>query len=188
MSLPSVFPPPEAAAAGPARSGRSTAGWWVGGAILIVVIAVGGVVVFCAGLWTYANHDRPELIDNPPVSEVAESACATMRAAVAAQTAPPGASVDARVRSIREQNAAVTAMVAQVRGLDRDLLADDRPTNLWLADWETLVEARERYAADLAAGGRPHFVVPTADGEPLTRRMNSVGLSCEVPPQLVDLT
>lgn len=186
MSLPPVFPPPEAAA-GSAPSGRGTAGRWVVGAVLILVVAVGGVVVFCAGLWTYANHDRPELIDNPPVSEVAESACATMRATVAAQAAPPGAPVDARVRAIREQNAAVTAMVAQVRGLDRDLLADDRPTNLWLADWETLVEARERYAADLAAGGRPHFVVPTADGEPLTQRMNSVGLICEVPPQLLDL-
>ncbi|WP_158610781.1 hypothetical protein [Micromonospora sp. BL4] len=41
----------------------------------------------------------------------------------------PGAPVDAWVRSIREQNAAVTAMVAQVRGLGRDLLAGDRPTS-----------------------------------------------------------
>ncbi|MDO3701780.1 hypothetical protein Q3W71_08815 [Micromonospora sp. C28SCA-DRY-2] len=186
MSLPPVFPPPEAAA-GPPPSGRGTARWWVLGGGLVVVSAVCGVVVFCAGLWTYANHDRPELIDDPPVSEVAESACATMRATVAAKAAPPGAPVDARVRSIREQNAAVTAMVAQVRGLDADLLADDRPTTLWLADWETLVQTRERYAADLAAGGRPHFVAPTADGEPLTDRMNSVGLLCEVPPQLLDL-
>jgi hypothetical protein len=91
------------------------------------------------------------------------------------------------VRSIREQNAAVTAMVAQVRGLDRDLLADDQPTSAWLADWETLVQARERHAADLAANGRPHFVVPTVDGEPLTNRMNSVGLTCEVPRLLIDL-
>ncbi|NJP35500.1 hypothetical protein [Micromonospora thermarum] len=178
--------PPPYPYARPTPSGRG-AGWWILGAVLVVVIAVGGVVVFCAGLWTYANHDRPELIDNPPVSEVAESACATMRATVAAKAAPPGALVDARVRAIREQNAAVTAMVAQVRDLDRDLLADDRPTSAWLADWETLVEARERYAADLAAGRRPQFAVPTVDGEPLTDRMNSVGLTCEVPPQLVHL-
>ncbi|MET7966370.1 hypothetical protein [Micromonospora sp. NPDC005305] len=183
MSRPPTLPPYP----GSAPPGRGSAGWWVLGAVLVVVIAVGGVVVFCAGLWTYANHDRPELIDNPPVSEVAENACATMRATVAAKAAPPDAPVDARVRSIREQNAAVTVMVAQVRDLDRDLLADDRPTDAWLADWETLVGARERYAADLAAGRRPHFVVPTADGGPLTDRMNSVGLRCEVPPQLIDL-
>ncbi|MFE9955155.1 hypothetical protein [Micromonospora sp. NPDC005299] len=185
MSRPPTLPPYPGAR--PAPSGRGNAGWWVLGAVLVVVIAVGGVVVFCAGLWTYANHDRPELIDNPPVSEVAESACARMRATVVAKAAPPDAPVDAQVRSIREQNAAVTVMVAQVRDLDRDLLADDRPTTAWLADWETLVEARERYAADLAAGRRPHFVVPTADGEPLTDRMNSVGLTCDVPPQLIDL-
>ncbi|MGY0002308.1 hypothetical protein [Micromonospora sp. I033] len=185
MSHPPI--PPPYPGARPAPSRRGSAGWWVLGAVLVAVIAVGGVVVFCAGLWTYANHDRPELIDNPPVSDVAESACATMHATVASKAAPPGAPVDAQVRAIRAQNAAVTAMVAQVRDLDRDLLADDRPTDAWLADWETLVEARERYAADLAAGRRPHFVVPTADGEPLPDRMNSVGLTCEVPPQLVDL-
>ncbi|MFF4879355.1 hypothetical protein [Micromonospora sp. NPDC000668] len=185
MSRPPTLPPYPGAR--PAPSGRGSAGWWVLGAALVVVIAVGGVVVFCAGLWTYANHDRPELIDNPPVSEVAESACATMRATVAAKAVPPDAPADARARSIREQNAAVTAMVARVRDLDRDLLAGDHPVNAWLADWETLVEARERYAADLATGRRPRFVVPTADGEPLTDRMNSVGLTCEVPPQLIDL-
>lgn len=185
MSPPSTLPPYPGAR--PAPSGRGNAGWWALGAVLVVVIAVGGIVVSCAGLWMYANHDRLELIDNPPVSEVAESACATMRATVAAKAAPPGAPVDARARSIREQNAAVTAMVAQVRDLGRDLLADDRPTDAWLADWETLVGARERYAADLVAGRRPHFVVPTADGRPLTERMNSVGLTCDVPPQLIDL-
>ncbi|WP_147252532.1 hypothetical protein [Micromonospora endolithica] len=127
------------------------------------------------------------MIDNPPVSEVAEDACATMRTAVAAKAAPPGAPVDTRVRSIRERNAALTAMVARVRDLDPALLSEDRPTRAWLADWEHLVEVRERYAADLAAGRGAHFVVPTADGEPLAVRMNSVGLICEVPAQLVDL-
>ncbi|MGS2615970.1 hypothetical protein ACVCAH_15815 [Micromonospora sp. LZ34] len=184
MTHPPAFPPQHPGAAR-GRSGPAVA--WVGGAVAVAVLAVCGIVVFCAGLWTYANHDRPELIDNPPVSEVAESACATMRAAVAAKAAAPGAAVDAKVRSIREQNAAVAAMVAQVRGVGRDLLADDHPTTAWLADWDTLVEARERYAVELAAGREPHFVVPTVDGRPLIDRMNSVGLRCEVPPQLVDL-
>ncbi|WP_433281399.1 hypothetical protein [Micromonospora sp. CA-244673] len=185
MSRPPTHPPYPGA--GSAPSGRASAGWWVLGAVLVAVIAVGGIVVSCAGFWMYANHDRPELIDNPPVSEVAESACATMRATVVAKAVPPDAPVDAQARSIREQNAAVTVMVAQVRDLDRDLRSDDRPTDAWLADWETLLEARERYADELAAGRRPHFVVPTADGGPLTDRMNSVGLTCEVPPQLIDL-
>lgn len=77
-------------------------------------------------------------------------------------------------------------MVADIRRLGRDKLEDDHPTDDWLADWEALVEARERYAQDLSAGRRARLVVPTVDGRPITH-MNTVGLDCEVPPQLLDL-
>jgi hypothetical protein len=110
-----------------------------------------------------------------------------MRAAVVAKAAPGGAAIDARVRSIREQNAAVAVMVAQVRGLGSDRLEGDSPTVAWLADWETLIAIREQYAHDLSAGGRPRLVVPIVDGFPVTSRMDSVGLACKVPPQLLDL-
>ncbi|OZV79634.1 hypothetical protein CA850_16290 [Micromonospora echinospora] len=155
--------------------------------IAVAACTVGAFSIFCAGLWSYANHDRPELIDNPPVRETAESACATMQAAVVAKAVPPSAALDVRIRAVREQNAAVAAMVAQVRSLGSSRLDDDRPTAAWLADWETLVETRDQYANDLSAGRRPHFLVPTVDGVPIIERMNDVDLVCEVPPQLVDL-
>lgn len=175
------LPPGDLDARSARRRRGATAVW-----VITVVVAVGFIGVFCAGFWVYANHDRPELIDSPEVSEVAESACATMRAAVAAEAAPPGAAIDARVRSISAQNAAVAAMVAQVRGLGADRLDDDH-TAAWLSDWEALVEAREQYAHDLSAGRRPRFVEPIADGLPIINRMDQVDLACEVPPQLVDL-
>ncbi len=62
-------------------------------------------------------------------------------------------------------------MVEQVGGLGGALLADDRPTRAWLADWEILVVARERNAVDLGAGRRPHFapVGPGLRAQPPTR-------------------
>ncbi|MDG4800197.1 hypothetical protein [Micromonospora sp. WMMD980] len=183
MSLPVGRPPYPDGRAAPSRRGGPV--WWATAGILVAVAVV--VVVPIGFVWTHTTHDHDQEIESSPIREVTESACATMSATVAAKAAPPGAPVEAQARAIREQDAAVTVMVARVRELDRDLRADDRPTNAWLADWETLVEARERHAADLAAGRRPHFVIPTADGKPITGRMNSVGLSCTVPPQLVDL-
>ncbi|MEH1165303.1 hypothetical protein V6V47_07940 [Micromonospora sp. CPCC 205539] len=180
--------PPATAHPRPGRQGRGgTVAWIVVGATIVGVLALGCVGVSVAGFWMYANHDRIELIDSPQVSEVAERACASMRATVVATAVSPGATPAARVRSLREQDTAVTAMVAQVRSLGSDRLRDDLPTTDWLTDWESLVAARERYADALSAGGDPHFEVPTADGRPIVDRMNRVGLTCEVPPQLVDL-
>ncbi|MFG3604633.1 hypothetical protein [Micromonospora chersina] len=157
--------------------------------VVVAIVAASFILLSCAGLFIYAypNHDRPELIDSPEVAEVAESACATMQAAVVARAAPSNAAIDVRVRSIRDQNATVVAMVAHVRGMGSKRLDDDRPTAAWLSDWETLIEVRKQYAQDLAAGGKPRFAVPTDDGVPITDRMNHVGLACQVPSLLLDL-
>ncbi|MFC0533094.1 hypothetical protein [Phytohabitans kaempferiae] len=154
--------------------------------VVAAVVATGCVGLSCAGLWVYASHDPPELIDSE-VADIADRACATMQAAVAARAAPPNAPIDAKVRSIGDQNAAVRTMVAQVRGLGDERLEDDLPSAAWLVDWETLVEVREQYAQDLSAGREPRFAVPMVDGVPITDRMNDVGLDCQVPPLLLDL-
>ncbi|MEU2663664.1 hypothetical protein [Micromonospora sp. NPDC007220] len=157
-----------------------------------MIAAAVAVVASCLCLlglfvYTYGGHDRPELIDSPEVAEVAERACTTMRAAVAVRAAPPQAATEAEVRAIRQQNDAVVAMVAEVRRLGKARLRDDHPTADWLSDWETLVDSRERHAAALSAGREPRFVVPVVDGVAITDRMNSTGLVCQVPPQLLDL-
>jgi hypothetical protein len=78
-------------------------------------------------------------------------------------------------------------MVTRVSGLGADALREDRPAERWLADWKSLIAARETFADDLAAGRNPSFRLPASDGVPITDRMNSVGLNCRVPVQLVDL-
>jgi hypothetical protein len=61
----------------------------------------------------------------------------------------------------------------------------DVPLKTWMADWEQLVLAREAYAAALAAGHQQPLKLPAdPTGQPIIRRMNSVGLDCTVPPEL----
>ncbi len=89
---------------------------------------------------------------------------------------------------IRAQNRAITAFVADVRSLGEETLSKDYPSIAYLADWESLRDACEKYAAalDVGSGGStPHFVLPqTPDGYPITRRMN-IAQECTA---LADLT
>ncbi|WP_156077547.1 hypothetical protein [Saccharothrix sp. NRRL B-16314] len=68
----------------------------------------------------------------------------------------------------------------------RDTTEDDRPTAAWLADWRTLVDARARYADDLAAGRNPEWTVPVQDDRLITERMSTVALDCAVPPEIAE--
>lgn len=144
----------------------------------LIITAVVGLQA--AGIVLLAtDHDRPELIDDLVVAEAAESACATMTREVRTVAADP-------VQAIRDRNDAVIAMIDAVRAVGEDHVADDRPTELWLADWRALVDARSRYADDLAAGRDPRWVVPVADGQPVTERLGTVGLDCAVPPEVAE--
>ena len=168
------------------KTRRQRWGWvLITGAVLVAF--AGALGVLSIGLWRYANHDSVGLVDDPRISSTADSACSAMTRAVQEAASPPGATDAVRVRAIREQNTAVAAMIRTIRALGVDRLANDHPMLLWLADWQTLVDRRARYADSLASGRHVPFVVPAADGRPITDRLNQVGLACTVPAQLTDL-
>jgi hypothetical protein len=76
-------------------------------------------------------------------------------------------------------------MVRRIRGVDEERLRNDHPVLAWLQDWERLADARDRYAADLAASASTTFAIPrTDDGYPITERTSDVGIDCAVPAQL----
>ncbi|XVV03762.1 hypothetical protein ACQPW3_41755 [Actinosynnema sp. CA-248983] len=143
----------------------------------LVLGVLGALTVF--GFASYANHDRPELIDNSAVAEAVAEACAVMARDVQA-------AVGDRVAVIRARNDAVVAMVEAVRALGPDLIAGDEPTAAWLVDWHSLVDARARYADDLAAGRAPVWTPPVAGGAPVVDRLASVGVDCAVPAEVAD--
>jgi hypothetical protein len=133
------------------------------------------------------NHDRPELIDDPQVVRTTESACATMTQAVQQAAAPLNATNATKARTIQEQNNAIAAMIRTIRLLGSDRLDNDYPTLSWLADWQMLIDQRARYARNLTRNRPTPFVIPTVEARPITERMNDVGISCTVPPELTNL-
>lgn len=153
----------------------------LGAFLLVAMVLVSGVF-----FWVYAGHDRIELIDDPVIDETASQACTEMSAEVTALAPPPGESPARAAAAIRRQNAAVLAMVATVRDLGDDRLDRDHPSRAWLADWETLVQARAAQADIVETSSPAPFEVPqTEDGYPITTRMSESVTSCEVPASLV---
>jgi hypothetical protein len=159
---------------------------WV--AALSVILALAVVAVTLLALWRYANHDRIEVVDQPVVVYTSNAACTVMRQTVHRLAPPSEATVQQRVKAIRAQNDAVELMVQQIRRIGREQVDNDLPMPVWLSDWESLVRARERYAAALAkrASGPLSLKVPhDGEGQSIVTRMNDVGLDCSVPAELL---
>jgi hypothetical protein len=100
-----------------------------------VPIAVGAAAVLgtalVAGLgyvlYRYADTDHLGVLDDPVVVRAADSACGRMARSVHRAAPGAGASSVAAAAAIREQDAAITAMVAEIRAVGRDRLEGDRP-------------------------------------------------------------
>lgn len=156
---------------------------WV--AVLSVVGALLLVGATLTALWRYATHDRPEVIDHPLVVRTTNAACLVMRTTVHQLAPPPEAQVAQRLAAVEAQNSAVAEMLARIRALGSERVAGDAPLTSWLGDWESLLRARQAYAASLRSGRPLPYRVPRDDaGEPITTRMNDVGLDCTVPREL----
>jgi hypothetical protein len=159
---------------------------WV--AVASVVGALAIVTVTLLGLWRYANHDRIEVVDQPVVVYTSNAACTMMRQRVHHLVPPSEATVQQRVTAIRAQNDAVELMLHQIRRVGLDRVNNDLPMPSWLSDWESLVRARETYAAALAKreSGPLSLKVPVdEEGQSIVSRMNDVGLDCSVPAELL---
>ncbi|HEY7718463.1 MAG TPA: hypothetical protein VH915_06865 [Pedococcus sp.] len=154
-------------------------------AVASVLLALAVVGTTLTGLWRFATQDRPDVVDQPTVVRTANAACLIMRKAVHRLSAVPEAGIAHRAAAIRAQNDEVLLMVDRIRALGYDLVSGDLPLQTWLNDWERLVGARESYAASLLAGRPRQLTLPEdGGGEPVTTRMNSVGLDCTVPLEL----
>lgn len=149
---------------------------------LAAVIGSGLLTLAGFGLYAYNHSERPGAIDDPVVMDTAADACRTMTRAV--ESSADRATVDV----VRAQSAAVQNMITMIRALGPDRLEGDEPVQTWLSDWETLADARDRYAAGLAAGGSAEFVMPTRNGRTIDSRIDDVssrsGMFCRVPSQL----
>jgi len=150
-----------------------------------VVVAVALVVMSLSKLWSYANADDVEVVEQSHLVAVANAACDRMREATAKAAVGTSAVVRQRVGAINAQNDAVTEMVVAMRSLGPSVLASDPPSSRWVEDWQRLITVRDDYARSLAAGHPRPMRLPTVEGTPLLDRLNDVGVSCRVPLALL---
>lgn len=140
------------------------------------------------GLRIYANADHLGVYDDPAVIERVEAACAELNESVEAM-GPAPATEDSRavVQWMERQDDAMRALTADVRSLGQSRLEDDHPAIFWLEDWDTLLQLRQTYAADLVAGRSARLEIPRQDGVPFTERMRESGVTCSIPAVLIDV-
>jgi len=170
----------------PTRSQLAVVVAAIGAFVLVSVIVLLMVVVSWARQERAAPPGPERAFDDPVVRSTAGLACATLhedleripRAPLTAPAARRRAAIDA-------ENAAVERLVDRMRGLGQERLAADPPAADWVAGWEALVAARERYATSLGGPDPARFEVPLdGDGRSVPGRMSEAG-ACGVPLRLV---
>jgi len=130
-----------------------------------------GLLVLLA-VWTYAlwgpRSDPPGTMDDPAFGLAAEQVCAPTQEAVEAlplahETRDP----QERAAVVVEANALLAAKVAALAPLV-ELTPEDsedrRRVTEWLADWDTHLEDRTAFAADLQTGDREARFTETEKG------------------------
>ena len=155
--------------------------WRVWGARIAVVVAAVVVFVALSKLWSFANADDPDVVEQGAISRLASSACARMRESAATSAVAATSPIPRRVGAINAQNDAVVELITTMQTLGERQLEADQPAAQWVEDWQRLVTARDAYARSLAAGKPKPMQLPTIDGRSLVERLNNVGLNCRVP-------
>jgi hypothetical protein len=145
----------------------------VGGVLaLIVVLAIAGFWVYA---FTIAPDTKADALRDETFTDRLNAHCAVaddqldaLPRAMAADTPTERArSVDASNVVVEDLTVALRDEAADASGRDRELL------DQWLADWDTYLDYRQRYADALRSGDEDAtFVVPARSGGQITETMD----------------
>lgn len=131
-------------------------------------LLLAAIILLSFAPWVYrwsgfADRPFPDTLDNPAFAVSAEPVCASGVANL--PNALSAKSGSARATQIREGTAQLQEMVDELAELVTGTERDQRITNGWLADWQTYVEDRLRYADRIEADENAVFYVTQLDGQ-----------------------
>lgn len=162
-------------------------GWLWGAIAATTVSAVLGIGLLAIAI-VVGNKDFPSMIQDERLLSVITRECHLMTSTV--ESMPVTGRPREQAEIITDQNQAVEKMLDAIRAVDGDVRSADRPTNDWLDDWERLIGARERFAAQIVTGAQPDLDIPRdSSGNDIYLRMDDVwldGRGCEVPEALLN--
>ncbi|MRJ77007.1 hypothetical protein GEV29_10690 [Aeromicrobium sp. SMF47] len=158
---------------------------WV--AISAGALALAAAVFLITAVVELEGRDAPGLIEDEELVSIIDRECELMSSTVASM--PVTGTPREQGQTIIDQNLAISRMLSAIEGRAGDRIDADRPARMWLDDWTTLVDARNRYVLAELEDGSARFRVPRdPDGHPLPERMNDAFLddgTCAVPKALL---
>jgi hypothetical protein len=153
-----------------ARTGRAP--WEFMILLLFVALLAVGIILG----WTLWGSHSPERMDAKS-SAALDATCNTAQAKLAAlPNAFPRTGED-RVQRVRAENTVLRSMVSDFGQVHPLKPTPTHALEGWAADWTRVIDARERYADDLAAtkdtDKKAQFVLPATTGiKPVTAKMD----------------
>jgi hypothetical protein len=140
----------------------------------VVVLALAAFVgVWAFAFWYDAHRPSPEPLDKAS----AAAAGAACRAAVLSLSALPtvgtAPTVNSRATRVHSEDAVLTTLVSELGAIHPTDHDGAKALTAFVADWQHLIAARERYAEALPTSTkRPQLVIPVdPTGAPATIRM-----------------
>jgi hypothetical protein len=156
-----------------------------GVALVLAIVAIAAMWVYILGPWR--SREVPTTLEDRTYAERAEPLCVAAQARIAAL--PPAASAttpEERADVLDAANDIVAGLVAELHRIEPSVDADRQYVDQWMADWDSYLESRRRYANVLASGRDDRFAVQAEGGHPITERMDGFAdlnqmSSCRVP-------
>src|SRR5260221_8235934 len=138
------------------------------------------VAILCIGIilgWTLVGSHSPERLDGAAYAAVS-AACDRAQATLKALPNPyPRLGAD-RVARVRAENVVLRAMLAQFATVQPSSKTPAAALRGWSHDWGRMVDARARYAGDLAksatTGAKVRLIYPAVNAiKPVTNQMDN---------------
>ncbi len=137
--------------------------------LVVVNVAFWGAIL---GWTAFADHpyDPPDHLDEPAFALAAEPVCARAQAAVVALGQPTEVRTPAdRAQLVDDGNEVLRDMVGDLRALPLPAGEEADWVTRWLADWDTHIGDRQRWADGLRVGRDGPFTETARSGIQLSR-------------------
>jgi len=140
-------------------------------ALLVALVCIGIVLA-----WTLVGSHSPERVDEAAASQVAAACDHAQSQLKALPNANPVQGAD-RVARIRAENTVFRDLVTRFAEVHPEKPTPATALQKWTADWQRMIDARAKYADDLAAaaatGAKVRFITPAVNAiKPVTEVMD----------------
>jgi hypothetical protein len=155
-----------------AKAGRRHAPWEF--VVLALFVAIVGIGIILG--WTLVGSHSPERLDDASAAAVSAACLHTQAELKALPNPSPRLGAD-RVARVRAENVVLRAMVARFETVHPRAKTPAAALQGWSADWGRMVDARGRYADDLAkaatTGAKVRLILPAVNAiKPVTNQMD----------------